>query len=164
MNRRLLPLLLALLCPPTFAADWIALETGPGNHWSKGNHGVFARYRGEHTVPNFPTLPAFYEWSVGSWNEEHGNTALGLALGSQWLMERLHIDVSAGLALLAHETRLTGTHQQFILRIGVGYNLSRQFDVGVYQTHYSNFKGVFGWDGYNVGYDFLTLQLSYRLR
>jgi hypothetical protein len=162
MRLRALPLLAALLCPPAFAADWIALEAGPGNHWSKGNDAVFVRYRGAHTVPNYPTLPAFFEWSLGTWTNQHSNSALGLALGSQWFVERFHFDFSGGLAVLAHKTRLTGTHQQFILRYGAGYAFDA-FDIGVYQTHYSNFRNVFEWDGYNVGYDFVTLQLSFAL-
>jgi hypothetical protein len=161
MNRCSL-LLLVLLCPRAFAADHIALELGVGSHWSEDAQALFLRYRGEHTIPNAPAVPAFYEWSLGGWTRAQPNHALGLALGAQWAGTALHIDASVGLALLQRKTRNTGTHQQFLARYGIGYRLGR-VDIGLYQTHYSNFKQVFGWDGRNLGFDFLTLQVSYAL-
>lgn len=161
--RSLLLAAATFLSAPTFAAEYISVEAGSGNHWSKGADAVFVRYRGDHTIPSFPKLPAFYEWSLGTWEGKHDNSALGLALGTQWFLGDFHVDFSGGVAVLSRKTRLTGTHQQFILRVGAGYRIDK-FDFGVYQVHYSNAKNIFGWDGYNVGYDFLTFQASYAFR
>ena len=160
---RSLLLLGTLTCAPAFAAEQIAIEMGTGTHWSKGADALFVRYRGDHTIPRFPRQPAFYEWSLGTWQNQHDNSALSLAIGTQWYFDRFHIDASGGLAYLARKTRLTGTHQQFLLRVGIGYKVG-DFDFGIYQAHYSNAKNVFGWDGYNVGYDFRTFQISYDLK
>lgn len=153
-----------LLGAPAFAADRVSIEIGQGRHFVSGADAVFLRYSGDHRFPNFPKQAAFYEWSIGNWDHKDDNSALALAIGNRWyLVDKLHVDFSGGVAALAHKTRITNTHQQFILRAGVGYTLG-EIDVGVYQTHYSNANSIFGWGGNNAGYDFLTLQVSYTLR
>jgi len=156
-------LLGALFCNPVFAVDRFAIEAGQGNHWMKGGDAAFVRYLSDITIPNFPKQPAFYEISLGHWSNKHDNTALGLSLGIQERWGDFHLVGSAGVGMLEHKTHLSNTHQQFILRVGVGYTVGK-FDFSVFQTHYSNCKTVFEWDGKNVGYDFITFQVSHPLK
>lgn len=150
----------ALLCAPALAEQKISIDSGPGTHWSKGAHGMFLRYSDALKFPSYPEQEGFYEFSAGDWDGNYPNKALGLAIGARERWDDFHFDASGGLVLTQHRTHLSNTTQEFILRIGAGYRIER-VDLGVYVTHYSNAKKVFGWDGKNVGYDFLTFQVGY---
>lgn len=149
------------ICAPAFAEQQFALEFGQGNHWSKGADAGFARYSRELTFPDYPRQEGFYEFSFGSWDHKHPNNAAGLAIGTRERWDQIYLEASTGVAVAEHKTRLSNTHQQFILRAGVGYQFNKKVDVGFFYTHYSNAKPIFDWDGKNVGYDFMTLQLRY---
>lgn len=157
-----------LLCtvscaPPIAVAQKIAVDIGHGLHNNhRDSDAVFLRYM---DTSRTSVLPGenFYEWSLATWDGPHRNNAVSLALGTRGRWESFHLDGSIGVAYLDHKTRLSGTHQQFIVRLGGGVTIGKA-DVGIFATHYSNAKPLFGWDGPNAGYDFVTLQWSYPLR
>jgi len=153
----------AVICVPSFAEQKIAIESGSGDHWSKGAHAGFVRYSNALTFPNYPQQEGFYELSLGAWNHKYPDSAVGLAVGTRERWGNLHLDGSAGVAAVEHKTHLSNTYQQFLLRVGAGYKVE-QFDFGVYYTHYSNAKKIFDLEGKNVGYDFITFQVGYILK
>ncbi len=154
----------ALLCAPAWAEEKIAIEGGSGIHWSKSVRDAwFVRYSNELKFPSYPEQEGFYEISLGDWNGKYPNTAVGLAVGARVRWQGFHLDGSVGVAYAENKTFLSNTHQEFILRYGLGYTVGK-FDFGVYETHYSNARVIFGWDGKNVGYDFLTFQIGYVLK
>jgi hypothetical protein len=143
-------------------AEKIAIDVGRGIHHTHDSDALFVRYideAREHVLVG----RNFFEWSLAGWDGPHRNKALGLALGTRGQWGAFHLDGSIGAAYLAHKTALSGTNQQFIVRVGAGVTVGKM-EIGLFATHYSNAKPVFGWDGPNAGYDFLTLQLAYPLR
>jgi hypothetical protein len=147
---------------PLYAEDRVSIEGGSGLHNVRGADAVFARYAGE-TRESILFGQNFYEFSAGSWNGRYGDKAVGAALGTRARNEQFHFDASLGVAYLEDKTRLSGTHQQFIVRLGGGVEIGK-IDLSIFVTHYSNAKPIFGWDGPNAGYDFFTVQLAYPLR
>lgn len=152
----------ALIVAPVFAAEKIAVEVGQSFHRSEGADAVFTRYLNDLELPNL-SQQGFYEISLGSWDDKDPNTALGLALGIQGHWNNVHLNGSFGVAYLANKTDLSGTHQQIISRLGAGYTVGK-FDFSLFVTHYSNAKAIFGWEGNNSGYDFVTGQIGYALK
>jgi hypothetical protein len=163
MTRSTAALLLLLVCFSATTAERIAVELGQGIHNNRHDSGaLFARYIGD-TSTQMLVGHNFYEWSLGAWDGRYRNNAVGLALGTRGQWNPYHLDASIGAAYLEHKTGLSGTHQQFIVRVGGGIALDN-LEINIFATHYSNGKVLFGWDGPNAGYDFITLQLSYPLR
>jgi hypothetical protein len=152
-----------LFCAPAIAERKIAIELGHGSNWSKDADAGFIRFSDALRFPNYPRQEGFYELHVGSWKKKVPNSALGMAIGTRERWGAFRLEGSAGVAVVENKTRFSGTRQQFVLRIGAGYTIGK-FDFGVYKTHYSNAKGIFGWDGKNVGYDFITFQAGYLLK
>jgi hypothetical protein len=163
MKRSALALCLWLFaCACAHAAERISIEVGRGIHNLRGAEAAFVRYAGD-TPDSILFGQNFYEFSFGAWDGRDRSSAVGAALGTRVRENRIHLDASIGLAYLENKTRLSGTHQQFIVRLGGGIAFGR-LDVSLFVTHYSNAKPVFDWDGPNAGYDFVTLQFGYPLR
>jgi len=152
----------ALLLPILAGADRIAVDIGRGINNMDGTDALFLRYAGDFDTSVFPGQN-FYEGSLGMWDGNARNKGAGVALGTRWHFEQFHIEGSVGVAYLEDKTKLSGTHQQFSARLGIG-TAYKQAEIGVYLTHYSNAKPLFGWDGPNAGYDFVTLQLAFPLK
>jgi hypothetical protein len=162
MRRSVTALCLAALAGPLGASEKIAVEAGRGIHNNRGSDALFLRYADDFRE-SWLLGQNFYEWSLGTWDDEARNNGIGFALGTRGRWERFHLDGSVGVAYLEDKTVLSGTHQQFSVRLGAGFVYER-IDVSVYLTHYSNAKPVFDWDGPNAGYDFITLQVGYVLK
>jgi hypothetical protein len=162
MRRSVTALCLAALASPLTASERMAVEIGRGTHNNRGSDALFLRYAYELRESLLPGQN-FYEWSFGTWDGQARNNAAGFALGTRGRWERFHLDGGIGVAYLEDKTPLSGTHQQFSVRLGAGVVYER-IDVSLYLTHYSNAKLVFGWDGPNSGYDFITVQIGYALK
>ncbi|HKQ31160.1 MAG TPA: acyloxyacyl hydrolase [Burkholderiales bacterium] len=163
MKRSVVALYIAALVFPSLgAAQRIAVDIGPGIHNTDGADALFLRYADDMRQLILPGQ-SFYEWSFGVWDGNARNNGVGFALGTRGSSDKFHVEGSVGVAYVEDKTQLSGTHQQFSARLGVGVEY-RRLEVGLFVTHYSNAKGLFGWDGPNAGYDFVTLQIGYPLR
>jgi hypothetical protein len=152
-----------LVTAPLAAGDKLAVEIGRGLHNNLGSDALFLRYAGDIDEQLIPAGHNFYEWSLATWNGHAENNGAGIALGTLGRWGEFHLDGSLGVAYLEDKTVLSGTHQQFCVRVGAGVAYER-LDVGLFLTHYSNAKMFFGWDGPNAGYDFITLQIGYLFK
>lgn len=152
----------ALISSPLAASEKITIEIGRGIHNNRGSDALFLRYADDLRESRLFGRN-FYAWSLGRWDGNARNNALGFELGTLGRWGKYHLDGSAGIAYLGDKTSLSGTHQQFSVRIGAGITHG-QMNIGAYLTHYSNAKPLFGWDGPNAGYDFISFQIGYVLK
>ena len=138
----------------------LAVEAGPGiSHSSDGNM-LGIRYEAD-WVP-VEQMMSFVDLSASTWSGDAENTSVGAALGLRYGLPRdNYLSASMGLAYVANETENLGTNGQFLFRFALGHRYER-YDFSIGYTHYSNGKGLFGWDGPNRGDDFITLQLGYH--
>jgi Lipid A 3-O-deacylase (PagL) len=140
-------------------ADLLAFESGRGNHNSRGSDAWFLRY--QHDMAPLWNSTGFIEFAGGAWDGSIKNRAFGAGGGLRYaLTKRSYASLAAGLAWVTDRTENLGTHPQFQWRFALGWRVGR-VDLALAQIHYSNGKSIFGWDGTNVGDNFLTLQIGY---
>jgi hypothetical protein len=160
--RFLLSVLLLSFVSRTFAADYVSVETAAGVHWMTG--GVASTLRVRHEMGNLPLLydqPGYIEALAVRWNTENANSGWGFVAGIQPQSdEHWHYILGLGGVHLTDRTELSGTHNEFTVRLGRGYTIGNM-DYSLVYTHYSNARPVFHEHGPNSGYDFVSFQLSY---
>ncbi len=154
-------LTLLMLLPPVLRADMVGIDVGRGNHNSKKSSAAFFRYVRE--LPAWQNMPLYGEFLAGRWDGAHDNQAFSLGLGTRYpLSERWSLGGSAGVGYVENRNSNLGTHPQFVFRFGINYRIGRA-ELSLTQRHYSNGKGLFQWDGPNVGENFLMLGLAWEL-
>ncbi len=163
MNYRFLFVVLILL-PSVAQADLIGIDVGRGNHNSKdstGSTAVFFRYARE--IGAWIDMPLYGEFLAGRWDGAYENQAFSLGLGTRYpLTDRWSLGGSAGVGYVHEVNSHLGTHPQFVFRFGVNFRVGRA-ELSLTQRHYSNGKGIFGWDHPNVGENFLMFGLSWEI-
>ncbi len=163
MNYRFLFVVLILL-PSVAHADLIGIDIGRGNHNTRnitGSTAVFFRY--VHDLKPWHDMPLYGEFLAGRWDGSHENQSFSLGLGTRYpLSERWSLGGSAGVGYVHERNSHLGTHPQFVFRFGVNYRVGKT-EFSLTQRHYSNGKGLFQWEGPNVGENFLMLGLAWEL-
>ncbi len=161
MILRLLLILLALL-PTALHADLVGIDVGRGNHNSKNSSAAFIRYVRE--LPAWQNMPLYGEFLAGRWDGAHENQSFSLGLGTRYpLSERWSLGGSAGVGYVHERNSHLGTHPQFVFRFGVNYRIGKT-ELSLTQRHYSNGKGLFQWEGPNVGENFIMFGIAWEFR
>lgn len=157
-------LILLILLPPAVRADLIGIDVGRGNHNTRhitGSTAVFFRYARDLTP--WHDIPLYAEFLAGRWNGIYENQSFSLGLGARYpFSPHWSLGGSAGVGYVHERTSHLGTHPQFVFRFGVNYRIGRT-ELSLTQRHYSNGKGLFQWEGPNVGENFIVLGLAWEL-
>ncbi len=147
-----------LLSAPAFA-DNLFVDYGLGFMHSSGSQFLELRY--QHDTSKLFGKPSFYEWLVDYWTNDFSSTGFGVVRGVRWTRGTEHyLSTSFGIMGISHTTKHLGTRYQFHFRLAynfkaAGSNLAFAF------THISNGKLLFGWDGPNMGENFISLSVGF---
>jgi len=156
---------LLVLLPSAVQADLVGIDVGRGNHNTRdstGSTAVFFRYVRE--LAAWIDIPLYGEFLAGRWDGAYENQTFSLGLGARYpLSERWSLGGSAGVGYVRERNSHLGTHPQFVLRFGVNYQIGKM-ELSLTQRHYSNGKGVFGWDNPNVGENFIMFGVAWEIR
>lgn len=156
---------LLLLHPVISPADLVGIDVGLGNHNTKqetGSTAVFFRYARD--LAPWHDMPLYAEFLAGRWDGIYENQSFSLGLGARYpLSPRWSLGGSAGVGYVHKRNSHLGTHPQFVFRFGVNYRIGNA-ELSLTQRHYSNGKGLFQWEGPNVGENFLMLGLAWEFK
>jgi len=141
-------------------ADMLGVEFGAGIRHSDNSEMLRVRYQTDWEPVD--RLMSFIDLSATTWNGDDSNDAVSAGLGLRYdLPQDNYLSAAMGLAYVTNETDNLGTHGQLQFRFALGHRVDR-WDFSVAYSHYSNAKGIFGWNGPNLGEDFITLQFGYH--
>jgi hypothetical protein len=161
MTARILLVLLLAWSPAVTRADLIGIDAGRGNHNTMDTDAVFFRYVRE--LGMWIDMPIYGEFLAGRWDGTFENQAISLGLGTRYpFSDRWSLGGSAGVGYVHERNSHLGTHPQFVFRFGINYRVGKT-EFSLTQRHYSNGKGIFGWDNPNVGENFVMLGLAWEL-
>lgn len=151
-------LTLLLLLPSLLRADLIGIDVGRGNHNSRDSTAVFFRYVRDLRL--WERMPLYGEFLAGRWDGAYENQSFSLGLGLRYpLPDNWSLGASGGIGYVHERNNHLGTHPQFVFRFGINYRFGKN-ELSLAQRHYSNGKGLFQWDGPNVGENFIMFGLA----
>ncbi len=109
-------------------------------------------------------MPLYGEFLAGRWDGLYENQSFSLGLGARYpFSDRWSLGGSAGVGYVHELNSHLGTHPQFMFRFGINYRVGK-IELSLTQRHYSNGKGIFGWEHANVGENFVMFGVAWDFR